>query len=289
MALSGLAVGRIGLEAAASAQNGGSLEGRIYKSLKIGMVKVPGSLAEKFRIVKEAGFDGIELDSPGLDVEEVKAAIAETGLPVDGTVCATHWRIKHSDADPAVRAQALEDLRKAIRETHEVGGNTVLLVPGHGNDGSAEEVWERSVQNIRQALPLAAELGVYVAIENVWNHFLYDHDGPEGQTADRMAEYIDEFNSPWLGAQFDIGNHQKYGAPAEWIRTLGKRIVKLDVKDWGKARGWADIGEGDVNWADVRAALREIGYSGWAAAEVGGGDAERLAKISGQMDTVFGF
>jgi L-ribulose-5-phosphate 3-epimerase len=271
-----------------SAATPDSLEGRIFKTLKIGMVQVPGTLVEKFQVVRDVGFHGIELDSPGVTVEETKHAIAETGLPVDGTVCSTHWRVRHSDPDPEVRARALEDLRTAIRQTHAIGAHSVLLVPGHGNDGSEQEVWERSVENIRHALPLAAELGVYIAIENVWNRFLYDHDGPEDQTADKLRDYVDEFNSPWVGVQFDIGNHQKYGPPAEWIRTLGKRIVKLDVKDWGKAKGWASIGEGDVDWPAVRQALHEIGYSGWAAAEVRGGGREELLKISEQMDAVFG-
>lgn len=259
----------------------------ILKTLKIGMVKVPGSLSEKFTVLREVGFDGIEMDSPGMDVEETKKAIAESGLPVDGTVCSSHWQVRHSDPDAEVRARALKDLQQAIRDTHAVGGNSVLLVPGHGNDGSEQEVWDRSVQNIRQALPLAAELGVFIAIENVWNHFLYQHNGPDNQSAEKLLDYVDAFNSPWLGLQFDIGNHQKYGRPAEWIRTLGKRIVKLDVKDWGKASNWAPIGEGDVDWTDVRKALKEINYTGWAAAEVTGGDREHLQTISQQMDAVF--
>lgn len=272
---------------ARAAEASGSLKGRIYKSLKIGMVQVPGSLTEKFKALKELGFDGVEMDIPGMDVEQTRNAIAESGLPVDGSVCSTHWNVRHSDKDPAVRAKALVDLQTAIRDTHAVRGNTVLLVVGHGNDGSEREVWERSINNIRQALPLASRLGIYIAIENVWNQFLYQHDGPENQTADRMREYVDELNSPWVGVQFDIGNHQKYGSPAAWIRTLGKRIVKLDVKDWGKKPGFSKIGAGDVDWPEVRRALLEIGYSGWAAAEVSGGGRDQLREVSEQMDQVF--
>jgi hexulose-6-phosphate isomerase len=270
-----------------AAEAAGSLKGRIYKSLKIGMVDLPGSLTDKFKVLKEVGFDGVEMDSPGMDVEATRKAIAESGLPVDGTVCSTHWNVRHSDKDPAVRAKALTDLQTAIRDTHAVGGNTVLLVVGHGRDGTEREVWERSIDNIRKALPLAAWHGVYIAIENVWNHFLYQHDGPENQTADQFRKYVDELNSPWVGMQFDIGNHQKYGPPAEWIRTLGKRIVKLDVKDWGKQPGFSKIGQGDVDWAAVRQALLEIGYIGWGAAEVSGGGRDQLREISQQMDQVF--
>ncbi len=252
------------------------------------MVDVPGSLTDKYRVLKEAGFDGIEMDCPGMDVEATRKAIAETGLPVDGTVCSTHWSVRHSDPNPATRAKALADLETALRDTHAVGGNSVLLVVGHGDDGTEREVWDRSIANIRLALPLAARLGIYIAIENVWNHFLYLHDGPANQTADKLRDYVDALNSPWVGVHFDIGNHQKYAKPAEWIRTLGRRIVKLDAKDWGIQAGWTRIGDGDVDWPAVRQALLEIGYAGWAAAEVEGGGRERLIDISQRMDRAFG-
>ena len=158
---------------------------------------------------------------------------------------------------------------------------------GHGNDGPENEIWPRALENIRKAIPLAAWYGVYIAIENVWNHFLYQHDGPDNQSADKFVKFVDELNSPWVGMQFDIGNHQKYGKPAEWIRSLGKRIVKLDVKDWGKNGGFVPIGKGDVDWAAVRQALAGIDYVGWGAAEVSGGGKEQLATISRQMDEVF--
>lgn len=258
---------------------------RMLKTLKIGMVKVDGDLTAKFKAAKEAGFDGIELNSPGIDVQATKRAIEASGLPVDGSVDSTHWNTTHSNADPAVRAQALKDLQTAIRETHAVGGHTVLLVVGHGKDGSEQEVWDRSVKNIKQALPLCAELGMTIAIENVWNQFLYEHDGPANQSAQKFVQYVDEFDSPWVGMQFDIGNHWKYGNPADWIRQLGRRIVKLDIKGFNRAdSSWKDITEDDLPWADVRKALDDIGFYGWVAAEVGGGDQDRLKRVANQID-----
>jgi L-ribulose-5-phosphate 3-epimerase len=265
------------------------LTGRMYKTLKIGMVRVEGSLTDKFKAVKAAGFHGIEMDSPGMNVEETKKAIAETGLPVDGTVCSSHWNIRHTSPDAATRAKALEDLKTAIRDTHAVGGNTVLLVVGKGSDGPESEIWPRSIENIAKALPLCGELGMYIAIENVWNQFLYDHEGDSKQTADKFVKYVDELNSPWVGMQFDIGNHWKYGSMGDWIRQLGKRVVKLDVKGFSRAMNkFTKIDEGDIDWADVRKALLEIHYSGWVAAEVSGGGPEQLREISVAMDKVFG-
>ncbi|QDT32918.1 sugar phosphate isomerase/epimerase family protein [Thalassoglobus polymorphus] len=267
----------------------GYLNGRLYKTLKIGMVQGGKSLEEKFAIAKEAGFDGIELNCPGIDVKEVRAAIKATGLPVDGSVNAGHWSVRHTDPDASVRAKALASLQEALRQTHAVGGNTVLLVVGRGSDGPEEEIWKRSIDNISKALPLASELGIHIAIENVWNQFCYDHEGDHTQTADKFVKYVDEFHSPWVGMQFDIGNHWKYGSMGDWIRQIGKRIVKLDLKGFSREMDkFTKIGEGDLDWADVRKALAEIKYTGWAAAEVKGGDLERLKEVSANMDRVFG-
>jgi len=265
-----------------------SLKERLYKTLKIGMVKSSGSLTEKYKMAKAAGFAAIEMNAPGMDIAETKKAILESGLPVDGTVNPTHWVTRHSDPDPEVRARALESLKTAIRDTHAVGGHTVLLVVGHGKDGTEQEVWNRSVENIAKAIPVAAEYGVPIAFENVWNQFLYDHDGDSNQTADKWKKYVDEFNSPFVGMQFDIGNHWKYGSMGDWIRTLGKRIIKLDVKGFSREKNsFTKIGEGDLDFADVRKALIEINFYGYCAAEVGGGGADRLKEISDNMDRAF--
>ena len=264
------------------------LAGRMYKTLKIGMVNIPGSLTEKFKALKSVGFDGVEMDSPGMNVDETKKAIAESGLPVDGTVCSTHWGVRHTSPDAATRAKALEDLKTAIRATHAVGGHTVLLVVGKGEGGPEKEIWARSIENISKAIPLASELGIIIAIENVWNQFLYDHGGGADQKADKFVKYVDDLNSPWVGMQFDIGNHWKYGSMGDWIRQLGKRVVKLDVKGFSrKENKFTPIDQGDIDWLDVRKALQEINYYGWVAAEVGGGNADYLRGVAQAMDQVF--
>jgi hexulose-6-phosphate isomerase len=232
---------------------------------------------------------GVEMGFPGNDVAETKKAIAESGLPVDGSVCGEHWSIRHTSPDADTRAKALENLKTALRQTHAVGGHSVLLVVGKGEDGPENEIWPRSVENIAKAVPLAAELGVQIVIENVWNQFCYDHNGGSDQTADKFVKYVDEFRSPWVGMQFDIGNHWKYGSMGGWIRQLGHRVLKLDVKGFSrKLNKFTPIGEGDIDYADVRKALREINFHGWLAAEVGGGDLDYLKGVASQMDAAFG-
>ena len=257
----------------------------LRKTLKVGMIGGKGTLEEKFRIAKAAGFEGVEVNVPGIDVDEVNQASKASGLIVDGSVGGTHWNIRHSDPDASVRAKALENLKRGIEETAAVGGDSCLLVVGHGKDGTPEEVHQRSTENIRAALPTAEKHNVAILVENVWNHFLYDHDSDTLQSVEPLAKYIDQFDSPLVGLQFDLGNHWKYGDIAAWIRTLGPRIKKLDIKGFSRAKNaFTKITEGDVDWPAIEAALREIGFKGWCAAEVGGGDATRLKEVADNME-----
>lgn len=256
-------------------------------AVKDGMIGGDAPLAEKFAMLRDLGYDGVEWHSPsGRDPAEVLAASRAAGLPIHGVVDSIHWQTRLSAPDPETRARGRAALEGAIRDAHALGGSSVLLVPGvvSGPDETAEHVLERSIEEIRRVLPLAAALGIHILIENVWNRFLYDHDGDDRQSAAPLAAYLDAIDSPWVGVYFDLGNHRKYGDVAAWIRTLGSRIVKLDVKDWGREAGWARIGEGDVNWPEVRRALRAIGYTGWCTAEVQGGDRARLADVKARMD-----
>ncbi len=256
-------------------------------AVKYGMVAGDAPMVDKLRLLARLGYDGVELDSPnGYARDEVLRARDASGIAIHGVVDSIHWSVRLSDPDPAVRARAIDGLRTAIEDAHAYAGSSVLLVPGLVADAqseNAEQVRERSIEGIRAVLPRAAELGVRILVENVWNGFCYEHDGPADQTAERFAAYLDELASPWVGMYLDLGNHRKYGAVEQWVRTLGPRIVKLDVKDWSRADGWTRIGEGDVGWPGVRAALAEIGFTGWATAEVAGGDEERLADVLARM------
>ncbi len=263
----------------------------LKKAVKYGMVEAGSSVQEKFQILRDIGFDGVELDTPGnLKAEEVLKAKEATGLQVPGVVDSQHWSKPLSHRDPAIRDQGRKALETALRDCKAFGGTTVLLVPAIVNqETSYADAYTRSQEEIRKALPLAKELGVRIAIENVWNNFLL--------SPLEAARYTDEFNAPDLiGWHFDPGNIVTYGWPEQWIRTLGKRVLKIDVKEYSRAlrdreglwKGFnVEIGEGDCDWPAVVAALDEVGYgsggSGWAAAEVTGGDENRLRDIHSRM------
>jgi len=261
--------------------------GAFYLAVKSGMVGTGGSLTEKYKLLKELGYDGVEGGAPfNNDPEDFRAASKAAGLPIHGVVNGIHWGTKLSAESDEERERALNGLFKCIEQSYAIGGSSVLLVPGVvGKGATPKQAWDRSIVGIRKALPLASKLGIHILIENVWNGMFYDPKGPNTQTAEPLKNYLDEINSPWVGSYFDIGNHQKFGKPAEWIKTLGRRIVKLDVKDWGVKGGFTKIGEGDVDWPAVRAALKDIGFQGWATAEVGGGKKDRLAEVLANMRT----
>ncbi|HYH57242.1 MAG TPA: sugar phosphate isomerase/epimerase family protein [Anseongella sp.] len=263
---------------------------QIKKSLKFGMVEGELSVLEKFRLLKELGFDGVELDSPNnLDPEEVLEAKEKTGLEIPGVVNSAHWSSPLSDPDPKVRAKCVQATEQALRDCKLYGGTTVLLVPGVVNKGvSYADAYRRSQEEIRKVLPLAGETGIKIAFENVWNNFLI--------SPLEAARYVDEFESDMVGWYFDVGNIVRYGWPEHWIEALGSRILKLDVKEYSRKKQqeegiWkgfnVELLEGDCNWPEVNKALAKIGYSGWASAEVPGGNRERLQTISQKMDAIF--
>ena len=261
------------------------------KAVKWGMVRIDGSVLDKFKLLKELGFDGVELDEPSsLDKDEVLRAREETGLPIHGVVDSVHWNDTLSDPDAEVRSRGVQALEQALRDSKAYGGTTVLLVPGKVERGrvSYADVYKRSQEEVRKALPLAKELNIKIAIENVWNDFLL--------SPIEEARYIDEFDSPFVGAYFDVGNVMRYGYPEDWIRVLGKRILKVDIKEFslkkmreeGLGKGFGvELLDGDNDWHAVMTAFREIGYQGWATAEIPGGGRDRLEKIANLMDKIF--
>lgn len=262
----------------------------LKKAVKYGMIGVPGTVMDKFKAAKEAGFDGIEMDAPSnLDKDEVLRARDATGLAIPGVVDSIHWSKTLSDADPKVREAGLEGLRAALRDCKTYGGTTVLLVPAVVNKNvTYADAYRRSQDEIRKVLPLARELGIKIAIENVWNHFLL--------SPVEAARYIDEFESPMIGMHFDVGNIVNYGWPEHWIAALDKRILKLDIKEFSRAKRdkeglWkgfsVELLEGDCDWPAVMKALDAIGYKGWGCLEVPGGDLARLKFLSERLDRIY--
>lgn len=262
---------------------------KLKKAVGIGMIGGDASFADKMQMLRDLGFDGVELNRPGgPPVDEILKACDRSGIAIANVVDSLHWGKTLSDADPAVRKQGLDGLLAAIRDAHALHCKTVLLVPAVVQANvSYTDAYTRSQEEIRRALPLAEELGISVCIENVWNHFLL--------SPLEAARYVDELKSPAAGFHFDVGNIVTYGWPEHWIATLGHRIKNVHVKEYSRSKRdreglWKgfdiDILDGDCNWPVVMKAFDQIGYEGWMVAEIQGGDRARLATVASRMDTI---
>jgi hexulose-6-phosphate isomerase len=262
----------------------------IRKSTLISMLPKDRPYAERFALAREAGFEAIEIGTITSEEEaaEIREASRKAGLRVHSVMNEAHWRLPLSSSDPDVVNRSVQGVETSLRNAALWGADTVLLVPAVVDAATSyRDAWTRSQRVIRERiLPAARDVKVTIAVEEVWNKFLL--------SPLEFVRYVDELDSPWARAYFDVGNVVLYAFPQDWIRTLGSRIVKIHLKDFSLDRrngryAWKNIGEGDIDWQEVRRALTEIGYSGYVTtelprAELPGGDLAYLKDLSGRVD-----
>lgn len=247
------------------------------------------SLMDKFRIIKQVGFAGVEPPNDA-NPDEVLRARDETGLEIASMSCGGSSRSFASPLRP-MREKAVEEIKTALRHAQRYGARSILVVPGKVDETTTyRQNWDRCAECVKACLPTAEETGVRMAIENVWNNFL---QGPM-----EWVQFIDQFRSPMVAMHFDIGNMMCLGWPEHWIEIIGRRIACIHIKEFsrkkfheeGKRKGFeVDYLEGDNDWPTVMEALRQAGYGGWAIAEPAYrpkqiGALERLTEISRRMD-----
>jgi L-ribulose-5-phosphate 3-epimerase len=254
------------------------------------MLPPSASVQERFQIARDAGFERIECPTTPseADAESMKAAATKAGIKIHSVMNMDHWKYPLSSADPAVVERSLEGARISLRNAKLWGADTVLIVPGVVDDKTPyQDAYKRSKESIRKLLPLAENLGVMIAVEEVWNKFLL--------SPMEFAQYVDSFQSPWLRAYFDVGNVVLYGYPQDWIRTLGHRIVKLHIKDFSFRRDsvtkksvaeWVSLGEGDIDWPAIYSALKDIDYKGTATVELEGGESTYLKEVCHRLNLI---
>lgn len=263
--------------ASRSAATIGMTEGVLYSMLPDSI-----SIADRFKMARDVGFGVVQAPTTPDEstAEEMKRAADAVGIRIDSVMNMDHWKYPLSSSDPAVVEKSLAGMRTSLHNAKLWGSDAVLLVPAVVDaQTSYHDAWTRSQTQIRTLIPLAQELGVVIAIEEVWNKFLL--------SPLEMASYIDEFKSPWIKAWFDVGNVVLYGYPQDWIHTLGKRIAKVHIKDFKRTSdgfAWVNLGEGDVDWPAVRQAFADIGYKGSVIVELKGGDEAYLRDVRERLD-----
>jgi len=235
----------------------------LKKSMTLG--SVPGSsMQEKFALAAEAGLDGLELT--GVETraaaEDARAAAEAAGIEIASVMASTHWKLPLSSTDEAVRVEGVRGVGGALRAADWAGTDVVLVVPGVVDDNTQyHAAMELAAKSIRELLPIAEDLGVTMALENVWNKFLL--------SPIEMRDFIDQFESDHVAAYFDVGNILLYGYPVHWIEVLGERIVRVHIKDFNTdTKQFVALLTGSVDYPRVMNALRGVGYDGWLTAEL---------------------
>lgn len=249
------------------------------------------SWTEKFKMLTTAGFHGVEIQS-GNDNKEILTARDAAGLEIPSVLLASHWTHPFSDPNPSTREVSVNNLKIALHDAKAYGARSVLVVPAVvKKDVPYPEAWKRSQEEIKKCVPLAEELGVAIALENVWNQFL--------MSPLEAAEYCDSFKSKAVRWHFDVGNVVNLGWPEQWARVLGPRIVTVHVKEFsrkisnetGPYSGFGvDLLSGDSDWPAVMKAFDEINYTGWLITEQSYPrdlpPAEYLSHLSKKLDQI---
>ena len=260
------------------------MDNNVKKALNLSMLPGDLSMDDKFKMAADCGFQGMEV-GPTNDPAEIAAmrsASEKAGIPIHSIIYGG-WGKPLSSASHADGMEAIGAAKNGLKCAHDLGADALLLVPAVVNaDNRYVDAYERSQKRVKQLIPAAEKLGVTICIENVWNAFLL--------SPLEFARYVDEFKSPWVQAYFDVGNViGAFGFSQDWIRTLGKRIRKIHLKDFKlDGRQWTNLGDGSVNWPEVKKALAEIGYKGFMTCELGGGDAAYLKDLSARIDRLLG-
>ena len=278
-----LAGAAMGLAAKASGAQSGAASGawKAKKAVIWGML--PGNLSreDRFKLVRDCGFDGVEAP-PIADAAECEAMrkAAEAASVRIHSVIYGGWDAPLSSPNPEVRETGVKQVQAALESAHRMGADDILLVPGIVTAETRYiQCYQRSQQAIRRLIPIAERLKVMILVEEVWNKFLL--------SPLEFARYIDELGSPWVQSYFDVGNVVDFAWPEDWIRTLGKRIKRVHLKDFRRGpRQFVNLLEGDVNWPEVRRAFLEVGYHGFMTCELPGGDEAYLRDVASRVDRI---
>lgn len=261
-------------------------------------------MEQTFAAVAKAGFCAIELnmDAPGAphglsekttasDYAQIRRLSEVYRLPVCSIASSLWWGAPMGRPECWDAAQAL--LHNQIQAAMELGATGILIVPGGMNDTlSLDATRKNCIDFLRSQREYIEKSGIFVGVENVWNgFFLSPYD---------MASFIDEVDSPLVGAYLDVGNMLAFSTPEYWIEVLGERIGKVHVKDYKRNGGlnsggnWVDITCGSADWKKIIPALRKAGYDGYLVGEVFKSDPDMewdayYEKVSGEIGTICGY
>jgi hexulose-6-phosphate isomerase len=262
-------------------------EGSIKKAVVYSMLPAAMPPADRFKLARDCGFDGVEMPPiPEAECEALRSAAEKAGIRLHSVIYGG-WSPPLTHPDPAQREQSFKNAEAALHSAKRLGAEDILLVPGVVNAATSyRNAYTWAQEGVRKLIPTAEKLEISILLEEVWNNFLLS---PLEFTA-----FVDSFKNPRVQAYFDVGNVVPFAWPEDWIRTLGSRIKRVHLKDFKGGPGlfqgikgsFVNLRDGSINWPEVRKAFSEIGYTGWVTCELGGGDAEYLKDVSRRVDLI---
>lgn len=239
-------------------------------------------IADAMKEAKKLGFDAIELciaqsgvlteKTTQQQCKEIVEHARQVGIEIASVASGQSWFTSPTANSAKVRQQIVEFTKKTLQITKWLGTDAYLFVPGAVDvffNPESEVIpydicYKRAAEAVMKLVPTAEKVGVTICIENVWNKFLL--------SPLEMKCFIDSFQSKRVGTYFDVGNVLLTGYPDQWVKILGRRIKRVHIKDFkksfGTAEGFVDLGDGDVDFAAVKKALKEIKYDGFVTAEM---------------------
>ncbi|HUY31134.1 MAG TPA: sugar phosphate isomerase/epimerase family protein [Pirellulales bacterium] len=242
------------------------------------------SLVDCFKLAKDAGFDGVEINfalegefsahSKPKEIEAIGKLAADVGIAVSGVCSFLYWPYSLTQNDQERRAKGLALARQMIQAAKLLDTENLLVVPGavyipwlEGVEPVPNDVCDRRAREaVRQLIPEAEAAGVYLNIENIFaNGYLY--------SPQEMVEFVDNFKSDHVKVHFDTGNIMQYQFPEHWIAILGERTKNIHFKEWDKRthefnlHTFRTLLDGTTNWPAVIEALDQVGYRGYLTFE----------------------
>src|SRR5213079_2515061 len=181
------------------------------KAIGDNMIPKEWGFEKGLELVKQAGFDGIELwlgDVPWFqmgtadsEVRELRRKVENAGLVVSNVSTGLHCGSPLSARDPRVRAQAARIVERQIETATLLGADAILVVAGLVTDEVPyNEVYQRCVDGLKTLGDNAARAGVKIGCENCNSEQRFLLSPRE------FAQFLNDINSPAVGLHLDVGN-----------------------------------------------------------------------------------
>ncbi|MFZ0590835.1 MAG: sugar phosphate isomerase/epimerase family protein [Bryobacteraceae bacterium] len=250
------------------------------KSIGDSMFPKNMSFDEGLKLVKQSGYDGVELwlgDRPWFQMETSDAdlrrlyhKVQDAGLEVSNVSNSLDWDENISDRNPAKRESAIRHIKRQVEACHIFNTDAILVVAGIvTTQNPYNEVYSRCVKTLQELGEFASKARVKIGIENCCSEQRFLLSPRE------FNRFLDDVGNPWVGIHLDVGNIHDTGFAEQWVEILGPRITRIHLKDVLKHRGrcgdqsvYTNIFLGDNNWPAIRAALDKVRYDGWLIAEM---------------------